>query len=399
MNKKQFNERLKNLFEEHKKLIKRKNVRLTKTNGIFYRYKYPVLTAEHTPIFWRYDLNYQTNPNLMERLGVNATFNSGAMEFNGKIVLAVRVEGVDRKSFFAIAESPNGIDNFEFRDYPITMPETEDPDTNVYDMRLVKHEDGWIYGIFCTERKDSQAPPTDTSSAIAQAGIARTKDLIHWERLPDLKTKSPQQRNVVLHPEFVNGKYAFYTRPQDGFIETGSGGGIGWGLADSIENAVINEEIIVDEKVYHTIKEVKNGLGPAPIKTKKGWLQLAHGVRNTAAGLRYVLYMFLTDLNEPYKVIAAPGGYFLAPEGEERIGDVSNVVFSNGWVAKKNGEVLIYYGSSDTRMHVVSSTVDKLLDYVLNTPEDGLRSAVCVQQRSELIKKNLEVMKKMKIKR
>lgn len=399
MNKKQFNERLKNLFEEHKKLIKRKNVRLTKTNGIFYRYKYPVLTAEHTPIFWRYDLNYQTNPNLMERLGVNATFNSGAMEFNGKIVLAVRVEGVDRKSFFAIAESPNGIDNFEFRDYPITMPETEDPDTNVYDMRLVKHEDGWIYGIFCTERKDSQAPPTDTSSAIAQAGIARTKDLIHWERLPDLKTKSPQQRNVVLHPEFVNGKYAFYTRPQDGFIETGSGGGIGWGLADSIENAVINEEIIVDEKVYHTIKEVKNGLGPAPIKTKKGWLQLAHGVRNTAAGLRYVLYMFLTDLNEPYKVIAKPGGYFLAPEGEERIGDVSNVVFSNGWVAKKNGEVLIYYGSSDTRMHVVSSTVDKLLDYVLNTPEDGLRSAVCVQQRSELIKKNLEVMKKMKIKR
>ncbi|MEJ5352333.1 MAG: glycosidase [Melioribacteraceae bacterium] len=399
MTKKQFNERLKKLFEEHNKLIKRKNVRLTKTNGIFYRYKYPVLTAEHTPIFWRYDLNYNTNPYLMERMGINATFNSGAMEFNGNIVLAVRVEGVDRKSFFAIAESPNGIDNFKFWDYPINIPETDNPDTNVYDMRLVKHEDGWIYGIFCTERKDPNAPQTDTSAAIAQAGIVRTKDLINWERLPDLKTKSPQQRNVVLHPEFVNGKYAFYTRPQDGFIETGSGGGIGWGLADSIENAVIDEEIIVDEKIYHTIKEVKNGLGPAPIKTEKGWLQLAHGVRNTAAGLRYVLYMFLTDLNEPYKVIARPGGYFIAPEGEERIGDVSNVVFSNGWVAKKNGEVLIYYGSSDTRMHVAVSTVDKLLDYVLNTPEDGLRSAVCVQQRIELIKKNLEVIKKLKIKK
>ncbi len=399
MTKKQFNERVKKLFEDHNKLIKRKNVKLTKTNGIFYRYKYPVLTAEHTPIFWRYDLNYDTNPHLMERMGINATFNSGAMEFNGKIVLAVRVEGVDRKSFFAIAESPNGIDNFKFWDFPITIPETDEPDTNVYDMRLVKHEDGWIYGIFCTERKDPNSHPTDTSAAIAQAGIVRTKDLINWERLPDLKTKSPQQRNVVLHPEFVNGKYAFYTRPQDGFIETGSGGGIGWGLADSIENAVIEEEIIVDEKIYHTIKEVKNGLGPAPIKTDKGWLQLAHGVRNTAAGLRYVLYMFLTDLNEPYKVIAKPGGYFLAPEGEERIGDVSNVVFSNGWVAKKNGEVLIYYGSSDTRMHVAVSTIDKLLDYVLNTPEDGLRSAVCVQQRNELIKKNLEVMKKLKIKK
>ncbi|MEM3372681.1 MAG: glycosidase [Candidatus Anstonellales archaeon] len=399
MTKKQFNERLKKLFEDHNKLIKRKNVRLAKTNGIFYRYKYPVLTAEHTPIFWRYDLNYDTNPHLMERMGINATFNSGAMEFNGKIVLAVRVEGVDRKSFFAIAESPNGIDNFKFWDFPITIPETDEPDTNVYDMRLVKHEDGWIYGIFCTERKDPNSPPTDTSAAVAQAGIVRTKDLINWERLPDLKTKSPQQRNVVLHPEFVNGKYAFYTRPQDGFIETGSGGGIGWGLSDSIENAIIEEEIIVDEKIYHTIKEVKNGLGPAPIKTDKGWLQLAHGVRNTAAGLRYVLYMFLTDLNEPYKVIAKPGGYFLAPEGEERIGDVSNVVFSNGWVAKKNGEVLIYYGSSDTRMHVAVSTIDKLLDYVLNTPEDGLRSAVCVQQRNELIKKNLEVMKKLKIKK
>ncbi|MCX7797027.1 MAG: glycosidase [Melioribacter sp.] len=399
MTRKQFNERLKVLLSEHNKLIKRKNVKLKKTNGIFYRYKYPILTAEHTPLFWRYDLNYETNPNLMERLGINATFNSGAIEFNGKIILAVRVEGVDRKSFFAIAESPNGIDNFKFWDYPIIIPETDDPDTNIYDMRLVKHEDGWIYGIFCTERKDKNAPATDTSAAIAQAGIARTKDLINWERLPDLKTKSPQQRNVVLHPEFVNGKYAFYTRPQDGFIETGTGGGIGWGYVDNIENPIIEEEIIIDEKVYHTIKEVKNGLGPAPIKTKQGWLQLAHGVRNTAAGLRYVLYMFLTDLKEPYKVIARPGGYFLAPEGEERIGDVSNVVFSNGWVVKKNGEVLIYYGSSDTRMHVVTSTVDKLLDYVLNTPEDGLRSYVCVQQRVELIKKNLELIKKLKLKK
>ncbi len=399
MTKKQFNQRLKILFEEHNKLIKRKNIRIKKSNGIFYRYKYPVLTAEHTPIYWRYDLNYETNPHLMERLGINSTFNSGAMEFNGKVILAVRVEGVDRKSFFAIAESPNGVDNFKFWDYPVIIPETENPDTNIYDMRLVKHEDGWIYGIFCTERKDPDAPSTDTSSAVAQAGIARTKDLINWERLPDLKTKSPQQRNVVLHPEFFDGKYAFYTRPQDGFIETGSGGGIGWGLTDTIENAVIDEEVIVDEKVYHTIKEVKNGLGPAPIKTEKGWLHLAHGVRNTAAGLRYVLYMFLTDLEKPYKVIAEEGGYLLAPEGEERIGDVSNVVFSNGWVARKTGEVLIYYGSSDTRLHVAVSSIDKLLDYVLNTPPDGLRSAICVQQRYDLIKKNLDIIKKLKIKK
>ncbi|MGK9368658.1 glycoside hydrolase family 130 protein [Melioribacter sp. Ez-97] len=397
MTKNAFNKRLKQLFEEHEKLIKRKNARLPKTNGVFYRYKYPVLTAEHTPLFWRYDLNYETNPYLMERMGINAAFNAGAMEFNGKIVLAVRVEGADRKSFIAIAESPNGIDNFKFWDYPVKMPETDNPDTNVYDMRLVKHEDGWIYGIFCTERKDPDAPPTDTSAAVAQAGIARTKDLINWERLPDLKTKSPQQRNVVLHPEFVDGKYAFYTRPQDGFISTGTGGGIGWGLTDSIENPVIEEEKIIDERVYHTIKEVKNGLGPAPIKTEKGWLQLAHGVRNTAAGLRYVLYLFLTDLKDPSKVIAKPGGYFIAPEGEERIGDVSNVVFSNGWVKKENGDVLIYYASSDTRMHVAYSTVDRLLDYVMNTPEDGLRSAECVRQRYELIDKNLRIMKKLKI--
>ena len=342
MNQEKFNKKVKRLFDDHEKLITRKNERIKKNNGIFYRYKYPVLTAEHTPIFWRYDLSYKANPFLMERLGVNAAFNSGAIEFNGKILLGVRVEGYDRKSFFAIAESSNGIDNFRFWDYPIKMPEApqagqaDNPDINVYDIRFIKHEDGWIYGLFCTERKDPDAPASDTSSANAQCGIARTKDFVKWERLPDLKTKSPQQRNVVLHPEFVNGKYAFYTRPQDGFIEAGSGGGIGWGLADTIENAIIDKETIVDDRVYHTIKEVKNGLGPAPIKTEKGWLQLAHGVRNTAAGLRYVLYMFLTDLKEPDKVIAKPGGYFLAPEGEERVGDVSNVVFSNGWVKKSN---------------------------------------------------------------
>jgi 4-O-beta-D-mannosyl-D-glucose phosphorylase len=394
MNKTAFDKKVKELFANHNKLIRRKNIKLKNGNGVFDRYKYPILTAEHAPIFWRYDLNFKTNPFLMERVGVNGTFNAGAMEFKGKIVLAVRVEGADRKSFFAIAESPNGIDNFKFWDYPVTMPETENPDTNVYDMRLVKHEDGWIYGLFCTERKDPDAPASDTSSANAQCGIARTKDLVKWERLPDLKTKSPQQRNVVLHPEFVNGKYAFYTRPQDGFIDAGTGGGIGWGLADNIENAVINKETIIDDRVYHTIKEVKNGMGPAPIKTEKGWLQLAHGVRNTAAGLRYVLYLLLTDLNEPSKVIARPAGYFIAPEGDERVGDVSNVVFSNGWVKKKNGDVLIYYASSDTRMHVATSTVDKLLDYVLNTPEDGYRSALSVKQINELISKNLKLMKK-----
>ena len=392
MNQDKFNKKVKRLFTEHEKLITRKNEKVKKSNGIFYRYKYPILTTEHTPLFWRYDLSFKTNPFLMERLGVNATFNSGAIEFNGKILLGVRIEGYDRKSFFAIAESSNGIDNFRFWDYPIKMPETGDPDINVYDIRFVKHDDGWIYGLFCSERKDPDAPATDTSSANAQCGIVRTKDFLKWERLPDLKTKSPQQRNVVLHPEFVNGKYAFYTRPQDGFIEAGSGGGIGWGLTDSIENAIIDKETIVDDRIYHTIKEVKNGLGPAPIKTEKGWLQLAHGVRNTAAGLRYVLYMFLTDLKEPDKVIAKPGGYFLAPEGEERVGDVSNVVFSNGWVKKNNGDVFIYYASSDTRMHVAVSTVDKLLDYVLNTPPDGLRSRASVDVRSKLIRKNLKIM-------
>ncbi|MGD0338375.1 MAG: glycosidase [Bacteroidota bacterium] len=391
MKKEEFNRQLKQLLAEHKRLITKKNRKLGKGNGVYQRYANPVLTAEHTPLFWRYDLNYKTNPYLMERLGVNATFNSGAIEYKGKILLMVRVEGADRKSFFAIAESSNGVDNFRFWDYPIQIPETSDPDINVYDMRLVGHEDGWIYGLFCTERKDLDVPRTDTSSAIAQCGIVRTKDLLKWERLPDLITKSPQQRNVVLHPEFINGKYAFYTRPQDGFIEAGSGGGIGWGLSDSIENAVIDNETIIDDRAYHTIKEVKNGLGPAPIKTDKGWLQLAHGVRNTAAGLRYVLYMLLTDLWDPAKVIARPGGYFLAPQGDERIGDVSNVTFSNGWVERKNGDVFIYYGSSDTRMHVAVSTVDRLLDYVLSTPEDGLRTGASVQQRIQLIKKNLEL--------
>lgn len=387
-----FKQQVKYLFTEQERLLKRKNKKLGSGNGVFQRYVYPVVTDEHVPISWRYDLNYETNPYLIERIGVNATFNAGAIEYNGKILLMIRVEGVDRKSFFAIAESPHGIDNFRFWEQPLLLPETSDPDINVYDMRLVQHEDGWIYGLFCTERKDTNAPQTDTSSAIAQCGIVRTKDLVEWERLPDLITKSPQQRNVVLHPEFIQGKYAFYTRPQDGFIQTGSGGGIGWGLSESIENAVIDDEIVIDEKVYHTIKEVKNGLGPAPIKTEKGWLQLAHGVRNTAAGLRYVLYMFLTDLRDPSKVIARPGGYFLAPKGDERIGDVSNVVFSNGWVKRDDGTVFIYYGSSDTRMHVAVSTVDRLLDYVLYTPVDGLRSGTSVQQRIQLIRKNLKIL-------
>ncbi|HOV98074.1 MAG TPA: glycosidase [Bacteroidota bacterium] len=394
MTREEFNNRVQQIFQEYDTLITRKNIKRSASNGIVERYQYPILTAAHTPPFWRYDFDYNTNPHLLERLGINSTFNAGAAEFNGKILLIVRVEGADRKSFFAIAESENGIDNFRFWDYPIQLSETSEPDVNVYDMRITHHEDGWYYGLFCTERKDPNVPRTDTSSAIAQCGIVRTKDFQQWDRLPDLITRSPQQRNVVLHPEFIRGKYAFYTRPQDGFIETGSGGGIGWGLSDSMNPAKIDSEIIIDDRQYHTIKEVKNGLGPTPIKTEKGWLQLAHGVRNTAAGLRYVLYMFLTDLKDPSKVIAQPGGYFLAPDGEERIGDVSNVLFSNGWVAKSNGEVLIYYASSDTRLHVATSTIEKLLDYVLHTPEDGLRSGVCVQQRVQLISKNLKILKK-----
>jgi 4-O-beta-D-mannosyl-D-glucose phosphorylase len=329
----------------------------------------------------------------MERLAINAVFNAGAIRFEGKYAVVARVEGADRKSFFAVAESPNGVDRFRFRPYPIRMPETEEPDTNVYDMRLVKHEDGWIYGLFCTERKDSKAPEWDTSSAVAQCGIARTRDLDTWERLADLKSASPQQRNVVLHPEFVDGKYAFYTRPQDDFIQAGAGGGIGWALAESIEHAVLEDEsTVIDNRVYHTINEVKNGLGPAPIKTAKGWLQLAHGVRNTAAGLRYVLYLFLTDLKEPWRITHKPSGYFLAPEGVERVGDVSNVVFSNGWIVGPKGKVFIYYASSDTRLHVATSSVDRLLDYVLSTPADALRSAASVEQRIALIERNRKVL-------
>lgn len=392
MNQSDFNLRLKALQSEHEDLIVRKNSKVASGNGIVDRYLNPVVTAAHTPLFWRYDFNYTTNPHLLERLGINAAFNCGAMEFEGKIVLAVRVEGVDRKSFFAIAESDNGIDCFRFWDYPVLMPETDEPDTNVYDMRLVKHEDGWIYGLFCTERKDPNAAPGDLSSAVAQCGIARTRDLREWKRLADLKTNSPQQRNVVLHPKFVDGKYAFYTRPQDDFIEAGTGGGIGWGLSQNIVNAVVDNETIIDGRAYHTIKEVKNGLGPAPLKTDRGWLHLAHGVRGTAAGLRYVLYLFLCDLNEPWRMTHQPGGYFLAPEGEERVGDVSNVLFSSGWVQRSGGEVMIYYGSSDTRIHVATSTVEKLLDYVINTPPDPRRSYASVEQRYDLIKRNLELL-------
>ncbi|GIP28839.1 4-O-beta-D-mannosyl-D-glucose phosphorylase [Paenibacillus sp. J23TS9] len=385
-----FEERKKHLTERYEALIKRPNPKVLYGNGIYDRYEYPVLTAEHAPLIWKYDFSEQTNPYFMERLGINGVFNPGAIELGGKFYLMARVEGVDRKSFFAVAESDNGVDGFRFWDHPVVMPETENPDINVYDMRLVQHEDGFIYGLFCTERKDPDAPRGDLSSAVAQCGIARTRDLISWERLADLKTGSAQQRNVVLHPEFVDGKYAFYTRPQDGFIDTGSGGGIGWGLSESIEQAVIEHEIIIDERYYHTIKEVKNGQGPAPIKTDKGWLHIAHGVRNTAAGLRYVLYAFLSDLQEPYKVTHAPGGHFIAPEGEERVGDVSNVVFCNGVIARDNGEVYIYYASSDTRVHVATTTVEQLLDYVMNTPQDPLRSYACVQQRLELVERNLQ---------
>ena len=393
MNQAEYKKKVRELFRRHEALITRKNVKSKEGNGVYDRYVYPVLTANHAPLFWRYDFDAKTNPHLMERMGVNATFNAGAMEYEGKFLVFARVEGVDRKSFLAVAESPNGVDNFRFWDYPISMPETNEPDVNVYDVRVVRHEDGWIYGLFCTERKDPKAPAWDTSSAVAQCGIARTKDLKKWQRLPDLKTKSPQQRNVVLHPEFVDGKYAFYTRPQDEFIQAGKGGGIGWALCDAMDKAVIENEIIIDNREYHTIKEVKNGLGPAPIKTSKGWLQLAHGVRNTAAGLRYVLYLFLSELERPWLITHRPAGYFLAPQGDERIGDVSNVTFSNGWIATKKGHVYIYYGASDTRLNVATSTVDKLLDYGMNTPEDPLRSFACLEQRNALIRKNLALLK------
>lgn len=384
-----FQKRLRELQEAHDQLISVKNLPTETTNGWYQRYKNPILTADHTPLFWRYDFDENSNPFLMERIGMNAVMNSGAIKWNGKYLVVARVEGVDRKSFFAVAESPNGIDNFRFWDYPITMPEAEDPATNIYDMRLTAHEDGWIYGLFCVERLDPKAPKGDLSSATATAGIARTKDLKNWERLPDLTTKS-QQRNVVLHPEFVNGKYALYTRPQDGFIDAGSGGGVGWALVDSMENAIVTDEKIIDARYYHTIKEVKNGQGPHPIKTEKGWLHLAHGVRGCAAGLRYVLYMFMTALDDPSRLIASPGGYFMAPVDEERLGDVSNVLFTNGWIADEDGKVFIYYASSDTRMHVATSTIDRLVDYCINTPEDGLTTTASVETLKKLIEKNLK---------
>jgi 4-O-beta-D-mannosyl-D-glucose phosphorylase len=388
--KRNFEKRLEELKRSHKKLIRRKNRRKGNGNGIYERFEYPVLTAEHTPLFWRYDLDKGTNPYLMERFGINAVFNSTAIKWKKKYLLIARVEGVDRKSFFAVAESPNGIDNFKFWDHPVTIPENESHDINVYDMRVVEHEDGWIYGIFCTERRDPKAPEADQSAAIAQCGIVRTKDFMKWERLGDLKTSSPQQRNVVLHPEFVSGKYAFYTRPQDGFIDAGNGGGIGFGLSDSIECAKVEEEVVIDQKQYHTVYEAKNGLGPSPIRTERGWLHLAHGVRNTAAGLRYVLYLFVTDLADPSKIIYKPAGYFMAPHEEERIGDVSNVLFSNGWITEDDGTVLIYYASSDTRQHVAVSTIGRLLDYVMNTAEDGFRSATSVETLNQIIDNNLK---------
>ena len=377
------------VLQRYEALVTRKNaVDPDWYNGCFDRYVNPVLTAEMVPPWWKFDFNPATNPWFMERLGVNAVFNAGAIEWDGKISLVCRVEGNDRKSFFAVADSETGIDGFRFREKPILLPELAERDTNVYDMRLTRHEDGWIYGLFCSERKDPAAPKGDESAAVAACGIVRTRDLEHWERLNDLVTPSPQQRNVVLHPEFVNGKYAFYTRPQDGFIDAGTGGGIGWGLSDSIEQAKLDSETIVDRKIYHTIKEVKNGCGAPPIKTKKGWLHIAHGVRNTAAGLRYVLYAFLCAPEDPSRVIRSPGGFFLAPFKEERIGDVSNVVFCNGLVARPSGEVFLYYASSDTRMHVATTSVEKLLDWVENTPEDPLFSHDCVAQRCALIDAN-----------
>jgi len=383
----EFDSALKQLKAKHEELLTKKNEKAANGNGIYDRYVNPIITAAHAPIEWRYDFNPTTNPYCMERIGVNGALNAGAMKWKGKYILVVRVEGNDRKSFFAIAESENGVDNFRFWDEPVTLPETDEPDTNVYDMRLTAHEDGWIYGVFCSERKDPNAPAGDLSSALAAAGIVRTKDLINWERLPDLKTKS-QQRNVVLHPEFVDGKYALYTRPQDGFIDTGSGGGIGWGLVDDMTNAEVKDEKIINHRYYHTIKELKNGEGPHPIKTETGWLHLAHGVRNCAAGLRYVLYLYLTDLQDPTKLIAEPAGFFMAPEGEERIGDVSNVLFSNGWIADEDGKVFIYYASSDTRMHVATSTINRLLDYCINTPADGYRTFKSVETIKELVAKN-----------
>lgn len=382
-------EKRKNIIETaHNELVCCKNEMFFSTNGVYNRYKNPILTREHVPMHWRFDYNPATNPFFMERIGFNAAFNSGAIKWKGKYLLVVRVEGNDRKSFFAIAESPNGIDNFKFWDHPISIPQTDEWDTNVYDMRLTAHQDGWIYGVFCTERKDPNAPEGDTSSATAAAGIVRTKDLLNWERLPDLISHGGQQRNVVLFERFIDGKYAFFTRPQDGFIDTGKGGGIGWGLSETIENAEVPDENIIDSKTYHTVYEVKNGQGPHPIYTDKGWLHLAHGVRNTAAGLRYVLYVFMSDKNDVTKITHKPGGFFIAPLKEERVGDVSNVVFSNGWIADEDGKVFIYYASSDTRMHVATTTIDQLIDYCLNTPEDRLHSHLSVDTINQLIEAN-----------
>ena len=381
-----YQEKVQVLRQRHEALLQRKNQTVEGGNGIYEKYVYPILTAEHTPLEWRYDFNEKDNPFLMQRIMMNAVLNAGAIKLDGRYLLVCRVEGADRKSFFAVAESPNGIDQWRFWEEPVTMPDTESPATNIYDMRVTRHEDGWIYGVFCAERHDD-SQPGDLSAATATAGIARTKDMKTWYRLPDLKTKS-QQRNVVLHPEFVNGKYAFYTRPQDGFIDTGSGGGIGWALVDDITHAEVKEETIIYERKYHTITEVKNGEGPHPLKTEKGWLHLAHGVRGTADGLRYVLYMYMTSLEDPTKVIAKPGGYFLVPEGNEYLGDVMNVAFANGWIKDDDGRVLIYYASADTRMHVATSSVERLVDYCMNTPEDGLYTAASVETIKKLIAKN-----------
>lgn len=390
-----FHDRVRAIESEYETLVARRNERVAGGNGVFARYRHPVLTAEHVPPFWRYDFDASSNPRCLERMGINAVFNPGAIKLDSRYLMVARVEGSDRKSFFAVAESPNGIDGWRFWDRPIAMPQTDERDVNVYDMRLTRHEDGWIYGVFCTERKDARAPH-DLSAAVARAGIARTRDLLRWERLPDLATRSEQQRNVVLHPELVNGRYAFYTRPQDGFIEAGSGGGIGWGLCDDITRPAVLEERVVEPRTYHTIKESKNGQGPAPIRTEQGWMHLAHGVRHTAAGLRYVLYLFMTALDEPFRVTHAPAGYLIAPEGEERVGDVSNVVFSCGWIpdqpstdSAQDARLLIYYASSDTRVHVAESSIARLVDYATHTPPDPLDSAGSVDQRLALIERNL----------
>ena len=390
MDRDSFNKKVKALFEVYNQTINRKNVKQTIGNGIYDRYVYPAITRNHVPVFWEYDLNYENNPHLMTRLGVNTTFNAGAIKLNKKYLMVARVEGFDVKSIFGVAESPNGIDQWKFWHHPIVMPVTDDPEMNIYDMRLTQHEDGWIYGLFCAERKDT-SQPNDSSAALASCGIARTKDLKNWERLPDLKSNAAQQRNCVLHPEFVNGKYMVYTRPQSAFIETGDSG-ICVGFSESMENAVIDEETMMDPRKYHTVKEVKNGQGPPPIKTEKGWIHLAHGVRRTAAGLRYTLYLLLTDLNEPWKVIKRPSGHFIEPLGNERVGDVSNVAFSNGWVLDDDGTVFIYYASSDTRMHVATTTIEKLLDYILNTPEDPGRTQLCAEQRNSMVENNLSIL-------